>query len=89
MKGRALVVVVLLFIFLISCTPQQRAKNFGGTAVINLPPNDKLVVATWKEDHLWYLTRPMRKDEIPEKYVFQESSSWGMMQGKVIFNETR
>ncbi len=62
---------------LIGCTENSRAKSFGGTATLNLPPNQKLVVVTWKDDDLWYLTRPMKDNETPETYAFQEKSSWG------------
>lgn len=44
----ALLIVASLAVF--GCTQQQRAKNLGGTAVVELPPGQKLVVATWKND---------------------------------------
>ena len=72
-----------------ACTQQQRAKNFGGTATVDLPKGQKLVVATWKRNSLWTLTRDIRSDEKPESYTFQESSSFGIMEGKVIFRESR
>ena len=91
MKTRLIVFVVCLLLLVVafSCTQQQRARNFGGTATENLPPGRKLVVATWKEDSLWFLTRPMRSDEQPETYEFKESSSFGMVQGAVIIQEHR
>lgn len=73
---------------LVSCE-QWRAKNAGGTMTIDLPPSKKLVTATWKESHLWYLTRTMRADEQPETTEFHESSNIGILQGTVVFKESR
>lgn len=71
------------------CTQQQRARNFGGTASENLPPNRKLVNLTWKETHLWILTRPMTANDVAETYEFKESSSMGLVNGTVIIKETK
>lgn len=79
--------IVLISVFFIGCTSNQRAKNFGGTMTIDLPPGQKLVVATWKEDDLWYLYRPMRSGEAEETSILKEDSSFGMMKGTVIFKE--
>ena len=84
---------VLFFVVLVSLsvggTQQQRAKTFGGSASLSLPAGQKLVNATWKDDQLWYLTRTMRSDENPESYTFSESSSFGILQGKVIITESK
>jgi len=80
---------IFLFLFFNSCTQNQRAKNFGGKAEINLPENQKLINATWKDDNLWYLTRPMRADETPETYTFSEESSWGVWEGAYIIHERK
>jgi hypothetical protein len=89
MKKVISALILSLIIICGGCTAQQRAKQFGGTITIDLPPNQKLVVATWKDMDLWYLTRPMRKGEIPEKSIFTEDSSYGIFEGEVIFNETK
>ena len=85
----AICIACLTVLLVVSCTQQERARNFGGTATEDLPAGKKLVVVTWKEDHLWYLTRPMRADEQPETYEFKESSSFGILQGTVILKEHR
>ena len=79
--------IVLATIAITGCTDQQRAKGWGGTATVDLPAGKKLVTATWKENALWYLTRPMRPDETPETFELQESSSMGLVEGTVIFKE--
>lgn len=91
--------VVLLLPFVLaaavgSCTQQQRARNYGGTATIELPKGQKLVNATWKgDDDLWYLYRPMRAGEQPETTIFQESAggliTGAVKSGTVIFKESR
>lgn len=71
------------------CTENQRARQFGGIANEKLPVGQKLLVTTWKQDNLWILSRPMRTGETPETYEFRESSSFGLVQGKVIITESR
>lgn len=93
MKNRGLIVMLvlvgLLGIGAGACTSQQRAKEFGGSAKIQLPPGKKLVNVTWKETQLWYLTRDMLPSESPQSYTFQESSSFGLLEGTVTLVEQR
>lgn len=49
---------------------QGAAKSFGGSMTLNLEPNQKLEEITWKDDSLWYLTRPMTDDDIAETHTF-------------------
>lgn len=72
----------------VGCTEQQRARAWGGNATVELKSGQKLVNATWKgESDLWLLTRQRRADEAPERYVFEESSSWGVIEGRVVIIE--
>lgn len=91
MKKTLTAIILLGCICLLSvgCTENQRARKFGGTANEALPPGQKLLVATWKQDNLWLLTRPMKLGEVLETYEFRESSSFGVIQGKVIITETK
>jgi len=87
-----LILLVVLFSFallLFGCTAQERAKNWGGTAEVDLPQGKKLVLVTWKDSDLWYLTRDMKPNEVAETYTFSESSSWGAMEGTIIIREHR
>jgi len=79
--------LIALALLAVGCTQNQRARSFGGTAKITLPCNVKLVTATWKQDQLWYLTRPMETGEKAGTYQFHEESSYGLIQGDVIFTE--
>ena len=83
---RAILTLTILLTFL-SCTEKQRAKSFGGEFEVKLPKGEKLIIATWKNQDLWYLTRKRRKGESPETYKFQEDSSFGLMEGTVTFIE--
>jgi len=80
---------IVTVLALASCTQNQRAKAWGGSASVALPASQKLVTATWKDQELWYLTRPMRADETPETFTLNESSSWGVVEGKVTFTESK
>ncbi len=72
---------------LLGCTENQRAKNFGGSATVNLKPGQKVVSASFKGEDLWILTRKSKSSETPETYELVEDSSFGFLQGKVIINE--
>jgi hypothetical protein len=84
---KALTTIAVLAALLTSCTENQRAKNFGGAAKVDLPAGTKFVSATWKEEQLWYAYRQARADEKPETVTLKEQSSFGLMQGEVIFSE--
>lgn len=81
-------VIALVSLGTVGCTEQERARTWGGNATVELKSGQKLVNATWKgESDLWLLTRQRRADEAPERYVFEESSSWGVMEGRVVIIE--
>lgn len=67
------------------------ARTTGGNVTIDLPANTKLISVQWREKNssLWYLTRPMRNDEFPETYTFQEDSNIGVLEGTVTIRERR
>lgn len=81
---------ILLFIaFLFSCTENQNARKFGGKASIDLPVGQKLVIVTWKDDNLWYCTRPMTDQDSAVTYTFHEESSFGIWEGTYTIKETK
>ena len=78
------IIMILLSIMTIGLTGCQGiAKNYGGDISLELEAGLKLEEITWKDDSLWYLTRPMREDELPETHVFRQSSEWGIFEGAV------
>lgn len=81
--------ILILAAMLIGCTDNQRARSAGGAMTVTLPPGQKLVNATWKNEQLWYLTRPAFVTESPETLTFKEKSSFGLMEGSVLFKETK
>ena len=88
MKWLYTVMLVGLVAFGTACTENARAKRFGGTMKVDIPPTEKFLNATWKDSELWYLTT-QRSESDSEKnvYIFQEDSSLGILEGKVIFTE--
>ena len=88
MIKKILFVLALVFTF-ISCTENKISRTFGGTMTVNLPKGQKLIMATWKKTSLFYLTEPMDSDYVPKTKVFQEDSSWGVIESKVLFIESR
>ena len=69
---------------------QGATRSMGGNTTINLEPNQKLELITWKDDDsLWYLTRPMREDEEAEIHTYQQSSEFHIFVGTVTIIETK
>lgn len=89
MKKKILMVLSLVTVIgtvMTGC--QGAARSFGGSVTLRLDPGTKLEEITWKDDSLWYLSRPMREDEVPETHTFQQSSEWGVFEGTVIVIES-
>jgi hypothetical protein len=77
---RKLLYILLSFLF-ISCTKNERARNFGGQESIILDSSIRLVNVTWKNSDLWILTK---KDTTkPVTYYFKEKSNWGIQEGQI------
>ena len=88
--GLCILVSALLMVGCAQDMAQDMAKNMGGSATIYLEPNQKLEEITWKGDSdLWYLTRPMRNDEVAETHTFTQSKDLGLFEGTVIIVETK
>lgn len=81
-------IAALIFGFA-SCTEQSRVKTFGGSMTVELEPGEKLMMATWKNDNLFYLTEPMEEGYQPKTKTFRESSAFGVMESKITFVESR
>lgn len=86
-KMRLLFICLVCVLMLSGC--QATVREFGGSMTLELEPNQKLQEITWKEDSLWYLTRPMREDEVAETYTFQQSSNFGVFEGTVTVIESK
>ena len=80
--------LVITAIAFISCD-QALTRSMGGTTKVQLEPGEKLLEVTWKGDNIWYLVEPMDSNYIPKTKTFKESSTTGILEGKVIFIETR
>lgn len=85
-----MIVLIMLGLSIMLSSCQGAARSFGGDITLELEPNQKLELITWKDDDsLWYLTRPMREDEEPETHVYQQSSEWGVFEGTVTIIESK
>ena len=86
-KILALGLATTMILSLTGC--QSATKSFGGSMTLELEPNVKLEEITWKDDSLWYLTRPMTEDDIAETHTFQQQSEFGVFEGTVTIIETK
>lgn len=80
---------IIVLLSLSSCTEQMITREWGGEMTIELPKGQELMMVTWKDNDLFYLTRPMSLDYVPTTKTFQESSSFGIMESTVYFKESR
>lgn len=88
MKKKGIVVLVLFMAIVLSGC-QTAARNMGGTTKLELPAGYKLMDVDWKDGaNLWYLCRPMREGEVPEEYLYQESTEMGLLEGTVKITES-
>lgn len=86
-KKTSVVVVLLLFAALAAgCSKQELARRWGGTTEVELKPGARVVTATWKENSLWILTK-QDPNTPPQRYELAESSSFGLVEGKVVLIE--
>ena len=86
---KKMIFAITLGFILMGCTSNTRARHWGGTMTINLPAGQELMEATWKDNNLYYLTRPMAPDYVPVTKTFHEDSRFGVIEGTVLFVETR
>lgn len=89
MRHTTILLTILSLFTLSACTEQARARNFGGTTDLRVPPGEKVVTVTWKGkgSNLWVLTREAKPGEQPETLRLHENSSWGVLEGTVILRE--
>ena len=66
---------------------------YGGSVLdrmtVNLEPNQKLEEVTWKDNSLWYLTRPMTDEDVAETHSFQQQTDLGVFEGTVTIVESK
>ena len=86
---KIILLIITISICLCSCTEQERICRNGGEMTINLPEGQELMMVTWKDNDLFYLTRPMSPDYVPVTKTLKENSSFGIIQSTVYFKESR
>ena len=87
MKKKLILLLVSVMCLTSGCN--TAARKWGGSITVSLEPNQKLELVTWKDDSLWYLTRPMRENETPETYTYQQDTTWGVFEGTVTIIESK
>lgn len=81
--------LICLFAILAMSCENYTTKHLGGTMTINVEPGYKVTNATFKEDEIWYFIEPMDSTYTPSQKKFVEKSMCGVIEGTIIFNETR
>lgn len=86
---KTFIMMVVAMMFMVGCTANERARQWGGVGNFDLPKGQKLVTITWKGANIWYMARQMRSNEVAEVYEFCEKSTFGIVEGKVIIKESK
>ena len=86
---RKFILALIAAICLCSCAQQMTTRELGGEMTIELPKGQELMMVTWKDYDLFYLTRPMADDYVPMKKTFKENSAYGVLESTVYFIESR
>ena len=81
--------ILMTILITIGCTQNSRVRLLGASSTFNLPPGQKLISCSWKDDEdLWYLSRPFQKGENPVTLQYQQKSSWGTRNGILYIKES-
>ena len=82
------ILICLAAIAAVSCE-NYTTRKWGGTMTINVEPGYKVTNATFKVDAVWYFVEPMEANYTPKQKKLVEKSTYGALEGTIIFNETR
>lgn len=89
MKKLSILLVIVLAMVATSCTENQKTRFLGNSMTIQLPKGQKITMATWKDSNLFYMLEPMEEGYTPKTKIFVEDSSWGMLESKITFIESK
>ena len=81
--------MITLLFTLLACTDNQRTKVLGGEMTIVVPCDQTVFDVTWKGEDLWYATQPAPSGWTPAQKRFTEYSSYGVIEGEVVLNDSR
>lgn len=56
---------------------------------IKVKPGYKVTMATWKQDNLFYMIEKVDSSYVPTEKILVEDASWGVLETKVKFIESR
>lgn len=82
------ILICLAALAAVSCE-NYTTKHLGGNMTIDVEPGYKVTSATFKEDEIWYFMEPMDSTYVPTQKKLVEKSMYGVLEGTIIFNETR
>ena len=82
------ILICLAAIVAVSCE-NYTTKYLGGTMTIDVEPGYKVTSATFKDEEIWYFVEPMDSTYVPAQKKLVEKSKHSVLEGTIIFNETR
>ena len=85
----AIIILIAFSLFWILLPENTVARKLGGTLEIEVDPGQKVMMATFKDSDLFYMTEPMDSSYIPTVKTLHEKSKYGIIETKVKFIETR
>ena len=88
MKKFLICLIALCSVCMVGCE-NYTTRKWGGTMTIDVESGYKVTNATFKGDEIWYFVEPMDSTYVPKQKKFVEKSTYGALEGTIIFNETR
>lgn len=88
MKKFLICLIALCVVCMVGCE-NYTTKHLGGTMTIDVEPGYKVTSATFKEDEIWYFVEPMDSEYVPKQKKLVEKSMYNVLEGTIIFKETR
>lgn len=82
------ILICLAAIAAVSCE-NLTTKYWGGNMTIDVEPGYKVTNATFKGDEIWYFVEPMDNTYTPSRKKLVEKSMYGVLEGTIIFKESR
>lgn len=85
----AIVIIILYGISLLILPGNKRTRITGGTMEVKIEPGQKVMMATFKGNDLFYMTEPMDSGYVPKVKTLKEKSNYGIIEATVKFIESK
>jgi hypothetical protein len=69
---KKIILIITMFLFLTSCTQKTIATKFSNAYEITFPQGQKLIIITYENSSLWFLTTDIKNSEFNDKVIIHK-----------------